>query len=294
MILGGVGLLAIVIVGAVWFLQSDDKPSTDEQAQNQQQPAGGAGAETPKPADASATKEGGENAGAGAEGGNAEAPKPEGGEPAAPEAGEPEAGSGDTGAGDTGSGDTGSGDTGSGDAGSGDAGAAQPIPVPENGQVEPWMKQRNPAQSMADVQSAEELYGPVQWPDSIEATTKAEVLSIAEDLDPYGGTRHIRAKTKLVEAGYPALWAILERLHAIDYKNPDEAAFGFELNKMIEELTGGLNARYAAVQAGETMHPAKAQWNTKTVNAWMTTFAKWPDEASFTKAKAERLKEKQG
>ena len=90
--------------------------------------------------------------------------------------------------------------------------------------------------------------------------------------------------------GYAGLFAILERLHGLDYRNADDAAFGFELNKMIEEITGGLNARYAAVQAGEDVHPAKAQWNTKTVKAWMSTFAKWPDEAAFKKAKKDRAK----
>ena len=92
--------------------------------------------------------------------------------------------------------------------------------------------------------------------------------------------------------GEPALTVpqLLERLHDLDYRSADDAAFGFELNKMIEEVTGGLNARYAAVQAGEDIHPAKAQWNTKNVKAWMSTFAKWPDEAAFTAAKKERAK----
>ncbi|MEC8651443.1 MAG: hypothetical protein VXY92_02685 [Planctomycetota bacterium] len=171
--------------------------------------------------------------------------------------------------------------------------AAEPnpdaVPMPD-GPKEPWMKQKRPAQTMADVRSAAELYGEVRWSESIDDATKTEVQGIAEDLDVNGGIRHIRAKRKIVDAGYAGLFAILERLHGLDYRNADDAAFGFELNKMIEEITGGLNARYAAVQAGEDVHPAKAQWNTKTVKAWMSTFAKWPDEAAFKKAKKERAK----
>ena len=170
-----------------------------------------------------------------------------------------------------------------------DAPAADAVPMPD-GPKEPWMKQRNPAQTMADVKSAAELYGDVQWPESIDAAKKAEIMGIAEDLDVNGGIRHIRAKRKLVEAGYAGLFGVLERLHGLDYRSADDAAFGFELNKMIEEVTGGLNARYAAVQAGEDIHPAKAQWNTKNVKAWMSTFAKWPDEAAFTAAKKARAK----
>ena len=172
-----------------------------------------------------------------------------------------------------------------------DAPAPDAVPMPD-GPKEPWMKQKNPAQTMADVLSAAELYGDVQWPESIDAKVKAELQGKAEDLDVNGGIRHIRAKNALAEAGYPALFAILERLHGLDYRNAEDAAFGFELNKVIEDITGGLNARYSAVQAGEEVHPAKAQWNTKTVNAWMVTFAKWPDEAAFTKAKKERAKSK--
>ena len=163
------------------------------------------------------------------------------------------------------------------------------VPMPD-GPKERWMKQKRPAQTMADVRSAAELYGEVRWPESIDDAKKAEVKGIAEDLDVNGGIRHIRAKRKIVDAGYVGLFAILERLHSLDYRNADDAAFGFELNKMIEEITGGLNAAYAAIQAGEDVHPAKAQWNTKNVKAWMTAFAKWPDEAAFKKNKKERAK----
>ena len=153
------------------------------------------------------------------------------------------------------------------------------VPMPE-GKSEPWMRQKNPAETMADVRSAAEQFGDVRWPESIDDAAKAAVKAVAEDLDVNGGIRHIRAKRKIVDAGFAGLFAILERLHGLNYGNADDAAFGFELNKMIEEITGGLNAKYSAVQAGEDVHPAKAQWNTKNVGAWMKQFAKWPDEAA--------------
>ena len=159
---------------------------------------------------------------------------------------------------------------------------------------EPWMKQRNPPQTMSQVKSAAEMYGEVLWPDSIDATEKAEIMEIVDDLDVSGGIRSIRAKAKLVKAGYPGLFGILEALQKLDYRQASDAAFGFELNKALEDITGGLNARYAAVQADEQLHPAKALWNTKTVKAWMATFAKWPDAAAFKKAKTARAKKKRG
>ena len=173
--------------------------------------------------------------------------------------------------------------------------APPPIePAIPGGKKEPWMKQRNPPQTMSQVQSAAEMYGEVIWPESIDATKKAEILEIVADLDASGGIRSIRAKAKLVKAGYPGLFGILEALQKLDYRQASDAAFGFELNKALEDLTGGLNARYAAVQTDEEMHPAKALWNTKTVKAWMATFAKWPDAAAFRKAKAERAKKRRG
>lgn len=172
---------------------------------------------------------------------------------------------------------------------------APPIePAIPGAKKEPWMKQRNPPQTMSQVKSAAEMYGEVLWPDSIDATEKAEIMEIVDDLDVSGGIRSIRAKAKLVKAGYGGLFGILEALQKLDYRQASDAAFGFELNKALEDITGGLNARYAAVQADEQLHPAKALWNTKTVKAWMATFAKWPDAAAFKKAKTARAKKKRG
>ncbi len=163
-----------------------------------------------------------------------------------------------------------------------------------NVKKESWQKQKNPPQTMGEVKTALEMYGEPQWPKSIDAAKKAEIMEIVGDLDVDGGIRSIRAKAKLVKAGYAGLFGIIETLNKLDYRQPGDAAFGFELNKALEEITGGLNASYAAVQAGEEMNPAKALWNTKTVGAWMKLVAKWPDEATFAAKKRARAKAKKG
>ena len=157
---------------------------------------------------------------------------------------------------------------------------------------ESWQKQKNPPQTMGEVQTAIEMYGEPQWPESIDAAKKAEIMDMVSDLDVDGGIRSIRAKAKLVKAGYSGLFGIIDTLSKLDYRQPGDAAFGFELNKALEDITGGLNARYAAVQADEEMDPAKALWNTKTVGAWMKLAATWPDEAAFTAKKRARAKAK--
>ncbi|MCK5944491.1 MAG: hypothetical protein KAI24_21060 [Planctomycetes bacterium] len=276
MILGGVGLLAILVVAGVFLLGGDGKEGDGKQGDAQAQADANAGDGDAAKGD---TAQGDTPAAKPADQPTEGDAKPAGGD-AKPSEGDPAAKPAEGDAKPTG-----------GDAKPADAPKGDPVPMPEGPAgtpKEPWQKQRNPAQTMADVKSAAELYGEVEWPDSITADKKAEIQGIAEDLDSGGGIRHIRAKRKLVEEGYPALFAILERLHGLDYRQTEDAAFGFELNKMIEEITGGLNARYAAVQAGEEIHPAKAQWNTKTVKAWMATFAKWPDEDAFKESKRTR------
>lgn len=269
MIMGGVGLVAIIVV-VVFMMGGDDKKTGKQEASNTDNSTNTADANANKAeANAGDTKP-------------AEGTKPdEGAKPA--EGTKPDEG-------------TKPAEGTKPDEGSKAAEVTTPAPAaPKPGKDAPkWMKQKFMPQTMSEVKSAAELYGEVVWPESISADKKAEIMGYAEDLDVAGGIRSIRAKAKLVKAGYAGLFGILETLQKLDYKQPGDAAFGFELNKALEDITGGLNARYVPVQADEVMHPAKAQWNTKNVKAWMTTFAKWPDEAAFRKAKKARGKKKNG
>ena len=264
MILGGVGLVAIIAIGA-FLMSGDDKKAADETAQansadkvadsnttdsnkDDKQAQQVTPKEDAKPAEAAAPTDSAKPT-------ESSAPTPAESAPKKP--------------------------------------VAAPEPVDPNApkvRKEPWQKQKNPPESMADVRTALEMYGAVQWPESIDAAKKAEIMGMVEDLDVDGGIRSIRAKAKLVKEGYAGVFGLLECLSKLDYRQSSGSAFGFELNKALEDITGGLNARYAAVQADEEMHPAKALWNTKTVKAWMKTFAQWPDEAAFMKSKKARAK----
>jgi len=265
MIMGGVGLVAIIVV-VIFMMGGDDKKTGNEEASNTNNAN----------ANKADTNTGDSNTGDNNTGDKkpAEGTKPdEGAKPA--EGAKPDEGAKPA-------------------EGTKPEEAPKPAaPAPKVAKDAPkWMKQKNLPQTMSEVKTPAELYGEVVWPESISADKKAEIMGLAEDLDVSGGIRSIRAKAKLVKQGYAGLFGILETLHKLDYKQSGDAAFGFELNKAIEDITGGLNARYEPVQADETMHPAKALWNTKTVKAWMATFAKWPDEAAFRKAKKARAKKK--
>jgi hypothetical protein len=70
----------------------------------------------------------------------------------------------------------------------------------------------------------------------------------------------------------------------------EESQTAFVFNKTLDEITAGLNAGFETVEANETLVPAKAEYNTRTVKGWLGLLAKYPDEASFKKDRAERLK----
>src|SRR5690606_7529576 len=99
-----------------------------------------------------------------------------------------------------------------------------------------------------------------------------------------------RAKNKLEELGWPAMFAIVEQLQQLDYKSPQDSMVAADLNKLLDRITGGLNARFDFVEATESIPPAKAEWNTRTVKAWMTMVAGLHDEAKFNTERAARLK----
>ncbi|MCB9878228.1 MAG: hypothetical protein H6835_11575 [Planctomycetes bacterium] len=154
--------------------------------------------------------------------------------------------------------------------------------------TEPWRRQRDAARTADEVPAARDLLPAVPWPVSIDEAVRAQARELAGKLDPTGGKAHVEAQEALEQLGYPALFAILERLRELDYRDADDAAFGFQLNQLLERVTGGLNTRYAPVEADEQIPPAKAQWNAKTVLTWSQLFSLWPDEAAFARALAAR------
>ncbi|MFN9707328.1 MAG: hypothetical protein ACK595_21255, partial [Planctomycetota bacterium] len=106
--------------------------------------------------------------------------------------------------------------------------------------------------------------------------------------------RSTRAKNKLQEAGWPAIFAVAEQLQKLDYKQAEQAMVGFDLNKLLETITGGVNMRYEPVDAGESIPAAKAEWNTRTVKKWIEYAGGTVDQEAFDKARAERLKKAGG
>ncbi|MGB3966126.1 MAG: hypothetical protein WBO45_05305, partial [Planctomycetota bacterium] len=151
----------------------------------------------------------------------------------------------------------------------------------------PWEKQKNPPTSLDQV-SDPKTFGEVKWPDGVDAAKKAELIALAADVVS-GGRPGIVAKPKLIKEGFLAMFGIVERLRLLDYKSPDDSMIAFELNKMIEEISAGMNARFEPCEASEEIPPAKAQWNALTVKAWINILGGL-DQAKYEKDRVERVK----
>lgn len=152
----------------------------------------------------------------------------------------------------------------------------------------PWENMRNPPQGMDQVSDAKS-FSEVAWPDSIDAATKAAVQELAATAKESGGPG-MRATNKLktAEFEFPALFAIVEQLRLLDYRNNDDAMLGLALNKVLEEILFDMNTRYAAVTYDEAISPAKAEWNTQTVKAWIGLLGRYPDAETFRKERSAR------
>lgn len=152
----------------------------------------------------------------------------------------------------------------------------------------PWEKMRNPPATM-DAVADPKSYGEVKWPEGFDAAKQTEIRALAEEAAG-DGIRSVRAKKKLEEIGFGAMFGIVEQLQRIDYKSAEQSMIAFDLNKLLDQITAGLNARFEPVEATEELVPAKAEWNTRSVKGWMDLLASIPDEATFKKGRAERVK----
>ncbi|MBL9079463.1 MAG: hypothetical protein JNL08_18315 [Planctomycetes bacterium] len=256
LIASGIGLVAIVVVAVVAFGGGGDEPAKQDTAQ--QTPAKAA-APADKPAEKPADKPAEPPAGSTPP---APTPTPPAAAPAKPA-----------------------------DAAPAEASTPPPAAEPEDPSApkRPWQKMRNPPQSMDQVTDPKS-YPEVSWPADIADDRKAKLRGLAEEAATDTGLRGIRAMKALAEDGYGATFAIVERLRLINYMSTEDSMTAFALNKAIEEITAGLNARFEPVEANEMLAPAKAEWNTRTVQAWQQILAKYTDEEAFKKDRSERLK----
>jgi hypothetical protein len=173
------------------------------------------------------------------------------------------------------------------------AAAATPaVPEDPTRPKKPWERMRNAPASIAEVADPKS-YGDVPWPPGIDDAAKGKLRELAAEAAG-DGIRSTRAKNELQKAGWPAIFALVEQLQKLDYKQAEPSMVGFDLNKLLETITGGVNLRYEPVDAGESIPAAKAEWNTRTVKGWIEFAGRSVDQEAYDKARAERLKKAGG
>jgi len=152
-----------------------------------------------------------------------------------------------------------------------------PLPPGEN-----WRKSQ--AETIADIYVPKDDLGEITWPDSVSTEEQARLAGLLDDIEG-GGRPGISAKTELEEIGYPAVCAIIARLRIIDYTDPDAVFYAYELNKVLDKMTIGVNTGFIPIEFGMDMSTAEAiktaDWNARTVKAWQRLVEKYPDAESF-------------
>lgn len=153
-----------------------------------------------------------------------------------------------------------------------------------------WMNSK--VTSMDQVFDPKKETDEVVWAAYISDADKTEIMALL-DIIRDGGVKSAGAKTKLEKMGHKATYGIISRLREIDYKDSFDAMYGWELNKVLETITGGMNVGYAPVLVGEDMDPRKADWNARTAKAWLALPKQFETEEAFeemVKKRRERSK----
>ncbi|HLU40035.1 MAG TPA: hypothetical protein VK081_11650 [Planctomycetota bacterium] len=120
---------------------------------------------------------------------------------------------------------------------------------------------------------------PLDFPDYVDDALRAEITQLIEDVKN-GGRAGIKAKRRLEEIGHAAIPAVINAYAQIDFKNPDQAMYAFEMNKFMTNAFGAgvVSANFRRTEAGETIPLETADWNAKTVNAWRRFWETYSDK----------------
>lgn len=163
--------------------------------------------------------------------------------------------------------------------------------------VEAWKKLQ--VKSLDQVMDPKKTTQAVELPGTITEAEKTKVEElIAKAKDGGGGAKTRRAFREMgkIGGGYPALVLLINHLREIDYRDPDSAAFGMEINTTLSEITGGVNTGYVAIPIGEPMDPRMAQWNAMTVQQWLNSVrgeGPWTSREKFDAYVAKRKAKKE-
>jgi hypothetical protein len=163
--------------------------------------------------------------------------------------------------------------------------------------VEAWKKQQ--VKSLDQVMDPKKTTLAIELPATITDAEKTKVTELLQTAKEAGsGARRGKSLRQMAKigGGYPALVILINHLREIDYKDPDSAAFGMEINTTLSDITGGVNTGYVAIPIGEPMDPRMAQWNARTVEQWLNSLrgeGPWTSREKFDTYVAKRKAKKE-
>ncbi len=135
---------------------------------------------------------------------------------------------------------------------------------------------------------------PLEYPEYVAAALRTEIDSLCGDLRN-GGRAGREAKRRLAEIGHPALVGVINAYQKIDFKDPDQSMFAFEMNKLLTDSFGAgvVSTNFKVTLQGDPIPPETADWNAKTVNAWRRFWGMYPEKEKW-EAMIARRKEGKG
>ena len=130
---------------------------------------------------------------------------------------------------------------------------------------------------------------PLAFPDYVDAAARTEIEELCADLRN-GGRAGRNAKRRLEEIGHPALVGVVNAYQKIDFTDPNQALYAFEMNKLLTDAFGAgvVSTNFKVTLAGEPIPPETSDWNAKTVNAWRRFWEMYPEKDKWEAMIAKR------
>ncbi|MCA8953688.1 MAG: hypothetical protein KDE27_29525, partial [Planctomycetes bacterium] len=147
-----------------------------------------------------------------------------------------------------------------------------------------WMRMK--VSTAADIPDPKS-FGEVPF-DRLDAEKAEQAKTWAADY-ANGGRAGIDAENEMRkdENRYAAVFGLIDHLRTLNYLDSYETKQGYAINRLLTELTEGLQTGFVVADEDE-IDPRKAAWNTNTVKTWLKLFDSYADQKAFDESCKER------
>ncbi|MHC5064438.1 MAG: zinc ribbon domain-containing protein [Planctomycetota bacterium] len=154
-------------------------------------------------------------------------------------------------------------------------------------ETKPARKKGEPITDPSQVFNPKTELDPMPWPADVTDEEKAIIDELISDLAT-GGRAGIEAKKKLEAMGHKPLAAIFNALREKDYMDSFDSMDAWELNKFMETTTKGANVPFRPVNIGEEVPLETADWNARIVKVWVSFVSHYSSAENWDKLMEKR------